>query len=424
MPDPPRELAELADRVEGAVADGTMASERAVQLRAAEPLIEVLGWDVRGDGVRPAETIDDRLVDYLLTIDAIPAIAVQTVGPDEEIERAVDSVLEPLLERGETPRGIATDGRRVTLHTTDGSGVYDYACPFSELHEHADALGQFHRSTLEATVADEQASRRDAAKRLADESEAVADAIAGEILSVTGTDVAESVRTATDRFVEDLVDDLTPGDANLVEDDISAESTRTAPSGVASVDDHGSAESDAVDDRSGSESSGDVPDEDPPDGTPPNGAAPSRRSSSLTDSDGSGARASDTVAGEPVGGAGSHSQTGDGSDPDGSYVARFFGGSSSVGAVGTATPRSTTVGVVRYLLENHELHRAVTFPWEVEPGEPVVTDSRPNPEWISLGNPEETEVFVRPIDDSRAAKATIEALADAVGLRVMFQGDW
>lgn len=111
-------------------------------------------------------------------------------------------------------------------------------------------------------------------------------------------------------------------------------------------------------------------------------------------------------------------------DADGSYVARFFGGSSSVGAVGTASPRSTTVGVVRYLLENQNLRRSVTFPWEVETGTAVVAEQRPSEAWIALEHPSAADVYVRPIDDPSTAKAAIEGLAEAVGLRVMFQGDW
>lgn len=411
MTDPLKELTAIADRVERGAADGSLVSERAVQLRAAEPLVELLGWDVRGDDVHPEATVGGQTVDYLLTIENESTVAVATTPPERDVEQAADDVLRPLLEDAHAPRGIVTDGRQVVLLARTNGAVYDHAFPFADLTDHAGALGRFHRSSLEEWAADERTQRRDAAQRLAAERETVAHAITENVLSVTGTEAAETVSTAVDRLVEDLVDAIAPDEAEIAgngRSDASMQPDRSESSPEADGSDSGGGadRSGAASSRTDPDAAASTADADAVSGSKPNEPA-SERATGSTEIDQAATRGS-----------------GDAAESGGSYVARFFGGSSSVGAVGTASPRSTTVGVVRYLLENQQLHRAVTFPWEVEAGTPIVADSGPAPEWIALENPDAPDVYVRPVDDPVVAKAAIEGLAEAVGLRVMFQGDW
>jgi len=439
MGDPRRQLAELASRVDDAVAAGSMASERAVQLRAAEPLIDVLGWDVRGEEVHPEVTLGDGIVDYHLEIAADAAIAVVTDSPEGNLEQVVDETLRPVLEGALVPRGIATDGHRIVLLARVDGAVHDYAFPFADLAEHADALSRFHRSSLKEMITDEQAHRREAARRLDAERETVATELTEDILEVTGPEVGDVVSTEIDRLLDDLVDVLDPdGTEGTIGEGGSQSVTtkqtdRSDPSG-----NRDGTEFDSVVGRPSPESTDPAPSA--PDSAPetPDSAAETTVSDAETPD--SGPEADEDVTSASVdGGSGTErsvrttspdgidaqeSEDAAARDGDQSYVARFFGGSSSVGAVGTGSPRSTAVGVVRYLLENQQLHRAVTFPWEVESGVPVVADSRLDPAWIALENTNGTAVYVRPIDDPHTAKAAIEGLADAVGLRVMFQGDW
>lgn len=398
MAEPRERLAELARRAESALEDGSLASERAVQLRAAEPLIEVLGWDVRGDAVQPETTVGGYDVDYVLTVEDRPAIAVVTESPEQDLDRTAADSLQPLIGGGHTPRGLATDGRHVVALVAGEDRVYSHAFPFEDLQGHTDALGRFHRSTLEAEIATDSDRRRTAARNLAEKRQSVADVIEDEVLGVTGPEVADTVSRETSSFLDELIAELSP-DADSAEPRKSiteGEQTDDSGPGDASEDLSGSGMPESADVASRSDER-DVPTNVTIDGD--------------TDSKSETTGSSLPPDHEPA-------------DDDGSYVARFFGGSSSVGAVGTGSPRTTTVGVVRYLLENQNLRRSVTFPWEVETGTPVVAEQRPSESWIALEHPNADDVYVRPIDDPSTAKAAIEGLAEGVGLRVMFQGDW
>lgn len=389
MGDPRQQLSELARRVESAVESGSLASERAVQLRAAEPLIEVLGWDVRSDAVQPEATLGGHSLDYLLTVDGQPGIAVVTGSPDEDLDRATNATLRPVLEERHAPRGLATDGRRVVLLLVDDDDVYTHSFAVEDVERQSDALERFHRSRLEDAIAVDRDRRLAAARRLAEDKESVASTLADDVLAVTGPELSDLVTTETSTFVDDLVETLAPGE------ELQPSESGGEPSAGSELDP-------GVDDGGG------------------------RRSESAPADD----RSTETV---PVNDDGSDAVAGGAVDStddlesiesDGSYVARFFGGSSSVGAVGTGSPRATTVGVVRYLLENQDLRRSVTFPWEFETGTAIVAEQRPSEEWIALENPSAGAVYVRPVDDPSTAERVIEGLAEAVGLRVMFQGDW
>lgn len=398
MADPPERLAELARRVDSAIEDGSLASERAVQLRAAEPLIEVLGWDLRGDAVQPEATLGGYGVDYLLTLEGQPAIAVVTDSPGADLDRAADGLLRPLLDGGHVLRGLATDGRRVALLVDVNDSVYGHAFAVEDVEAHTDALDRFHRSTLEAEIAEDRDQRRGAAQRLADEQESVANAIENEVVAVTGSEVADTVSMETTRFVDELVAELAPSDTEPQRSAAEAKQPDDPGPKPTNDDPSGGGWTERVDPASRS------------------GEIDTRVDATIDNGDDADSKSETPGSPSPA----NHEPA----DADESYVARLFGGSSSVGAVGTASPRSTTLGVVRYLLENQELRKSATLPWQVESDVPVLTEERPAPDWIAIELPSADDVYVRPIDDPTTAKTTIEGLAEAVGLRVMFQGDW
>lgn len=388
MSSPRAELAELAYRVADGAAEGTLSSERAVQLRAVEPLLEVLGWDVRGPEVVPETTLGGLEVDYLLTIGGTLVVPVGTAGPNVDLEGNVVDPLERAIVGGHAARAIATNGRSIVLLAAGDNGVHRRSFRFAELPDHADALGQFHRSVIEANGAGDRADRRAAARRLAEHREAVVEAVTSEIVAVADEPVEEIVADEAARAVDSVVDALGSGDAG----DPGRGNSGTTGGGAAGT---------AV--------------ESPPDGAP----------------DGTGTAAGTSTDATATEARGERDPTGDHTDPGsspaetgGEYVVRFFGGSSSVGAVGTDSPHGTTVGTVRYLLENHDLARSITLPWRDETGTTVVAGERIGEDWTTLSNASGDAIGVRPIDDPARAQQVIDTLVEAAGLRAMFQGDW
>lgn len=410
MSDPLGTLAELADAVERGAGDGSLDSERAVQLRAVEPLLEILGWDVRGPEVVPETELSGQTVEYLLRIEAQPAVAVRTVPPGTDPTTGALDRLESGLASGAVSRAMVADGRTIVLVLADGDDVHRRSILFQALPEHADALGQFHRSVLEETVTPARTDRREAARRLAANRDAVVDAVTAEIVSVTGSEFEDVVAEESTRTIDALLEQLDPGD---VEHDEPAEQE---PSEQPEQDANDASQAAG---RTDAANEGRTPARGAGDGVPDTNGGESARASRE--------RSEGTVAAEST-------DEPDESARGGEYVVRFFGGASSVGAVGTQSPDGTVVGVVRYLLENHDLEASLTLPWQTASGTTILARSGEPPDWTTLENAGEDggrdgdgnrdSVAVRSIDDPPLAKETIEELADATGLRVMYQGDW
>lgn len=444
MSDPLAKLSELADRVRAGTERGSLDSERAVQLRAVEPLLEALGWDVRGESVVPDASLVGYELDYLLTIGGDPAVVVQTEPPAGDLESEVPASVEPLVGERHVRRAIATDGRTVVLLVSSEGEVHRRTFPFGSLHEQAEALGQFHRSVLETAVDDDRNDRREAARRLATNLDAVADALASEVHSVTGHAADDVVATESRRAVESLVGAIAPDG----EDPVGAEGDRGHDDAGENGTDSG--DGDGEIDGTHTETAA----RDTTDATVTSGGNHTNRARGGRGGrgEGSGGRRGEGGGGGEGGeggrggrppaetggdaGGGNEGSVRDGdaaqadeggadaADTPPEFVVRFFGGSSSVGAVGTETPGGTTVGSVRYLLENHDLARSITLPWRNADDTVVLDDSIDDPDAVELRNESGTAIAVRPIDEPAVAKRTIQSLAEAAGLRVMFQGDW
>jgi hypothetical protein len=383
MSNPSAALAALVERVATADADGSLASERAVQLRAVEPLLEILGWDVRGSEVTPAADVAGLAVDYLLSVDEVPGILVVTTGPTDDLQAEGIAGLERGIHDGHAARGIATDGTTVVLLAEHDGEVHHRSFPFTELPEHAQALGQFHRSVVARSISEERADRAAAARRLAENRDDLADSIAEAILDVADEPVGDDVLAEAERTVDALVEDFR-------EDDVSAMDRERSIA-------------------------------DDPDGRSGAGAVATEPEPASAGSDPEAQGSSDPVtAGEDDTEAVPETATA----PEGEYVVRFFGGSSSVGAVGTETPSGTTVGTVRYLLENHALHSSITLPWRDGDGTVVLAEEAGGDGWTTLSNAAGDSISVRRIENPATARRVIDDLVEAADLRAMFQGDW
>ncbi|GAB3682205.1 hypothetical protein GCM10028857_07630 [Salinarchaeum chitinilyticum] len=399
MSDPLASLAELADAVERRVGDGSLDSERAVQLRAVEPLLEILGWDVRGPEVVPETDLSGQTVEYLLQIESRPSVAVRTVSPGSIPTDDVLSRFEAALSESHAPRGVVTDGRTIVLLLKDNGEIHRRSLPFTALANHADALGRFHRSVLAETATSSRADRRRAARRLDEERAALVDAVSEELVSVTGKEFEAAVLEESTRAIDALRERLGPDDesADSIEQEPAEPKESVGPEASGEqVEQLERGEQGEQREPTGSEE----PENDDEDSTP-------------TTSDQLGTSAEPDSTQKSVVRA-------DGSE----YVVRFFGGASSVGAVGTQSPGGTVVGAVRYLLENHDLGASLTLPWQLSSGTTVLAKSAESADWTTLENAAGDAVAVRSLDDPALAKTAIEELAEATGLRVMYQGDW
>lgn len=423
-------------------------SRRAVQLRIVEPLLERLGWDLRGEDVVPDVDLAGWHVDYLLQVDGVPAIAVAAVDPVTDLESGpAAAAADALGERG-VDWALVTDGRRFVLLARAGGRRHSGTLTLADLADGRDALARYARSAARERLEAARRDRTEAAGRLAERREAAIEAVADALVEVAGPALEAEARAAA----EALVDELAPADRTAhgrVDGQVSAdESERAAGDRERSPADDGPGDGPPASEES-SAAGGPTADA----GSAAGEGRPGREPASGADAD---AVSPDTARvdsgldhpdpgradGARDGGAGTGSER-DHGDPDGDaptsdpgrappsagsgeYVVRFFGGNASVGAVGTDHPGSTLAGAVEFLAERHGLAESITLPWGGEPGRAIVTAAPEHPDGTPMEYYRAVEggVCVWTDVDVASAKEAIGDLAEASGLRAMFQGDW
>lgn len=416
-------------------------SQRAVELRVVEPFLECLGWDVRGPSVDPQAEVGGVRVAYLLSVDGDPSIAVQTAAPGAELESESVPAVGDVLDRTTLDWGIVTDGQRYVLLAHSDDGVHRRRHRLDALPDALDALQHY---THEAAVRRRESERTDRVAALCHleerRGEAI-DAVTASLVSIAGDVIEDPARSAASGLVDDLLEEL-PSDSAAPDDSIdataSAVGARDGTSHPTEQDQAGAPErprSDASgrarDSSRSPAGSGSHSSSQPADSAPPaesaHGATGTQTTGSQASNSGGASRDESRSAANT---ADSHEETPlpptARTDGDGEYVVRFFGGNASVGAVGTDNPPGTLVGAVRFLLENQELASSVTLPWGVEGDRAVLASTPEHPDGSAMTYYDsiEEEWYVWTGGDEARIRAAIEDLADAVGLRVMFQGDW
>lgn len=383
-------------------------SVRALELRVVEPLLETLGWDVRSAEVEPDAPLGDDRVDYLLSVDGVAEIVVVTTPPIEEIPEERLRTVASALRSAAPDWGLVTNGATVVLLAVEDGGVHRQSVDLNDLPAAASALEHYERRATARRVASSSADLTEAVERLAANRDAAVDAVAAALVDVAGEGVEDVARARAAALVDDLAATAegagtsgespdragTSGESPEVSSRAATEPGREAPAGAPEAASTGPADGAAA----------------------PGDAASTASTAAPTAADAASADHEAAVGDPPaVREAG-----------EGTYVVRFFGGTASVGAVGTDTPTGTLVGVVEYLLENQDLASSIALPWGPDDGRvrlaraPEHADGSPMQFYETVAG----DVVVWTGGDLDSVQTAITALADQVGLRVMFQGDW
>ena len=366
-----------------------------------DPFLETLGWDVHDEAHLTDVAVDGTDLEYVLSVDGVPALFVAVEPYDESLEnaRAVD-VLETMAWTG-IDRAIYTDGRDYLFlaGTTDADRL---VCRLSELPDHEAAIAQFTRQGVGQRL--ERHTRPFVARQLAIERESLVDVLVDELTDVIGRGDAyrAELESATDRFVDRLVASFADHGG-----DRPTEAVDTAPDSDVSFEFSDSSNTDAEDDSD-------------------------RRSEPTDDGHGPRSPGTESTASTGTARAGPTSEdldssTTDAAEEDGEYVVRFFNERGSIGAIGHSSSAQALVEAAEYLFERGL--SGVSVPWSPDESDDEravlnATPSHPDgtpmdaPEQLSNGLYLETAGSV----DDRAAR--VEALVDRAGFRAMLSGDW
>jgi len=424
-------LRSYVDRSRELVASSPELSERNTQLRLVRPFLTALGWElhqIAADRQVPVAE-GSATVDFALLVDDEPAVFVETCACPTDLQREQAERLGRTLLATGVDRGVLTNGREFVFVAADGgeqAATLDrFECQLGELPERADAVEHYARETVEQSIRDGRRRRREAADELSEEREAVVADIRERLVATAGDDVAERLRSETERFVDDLIASLRGDDAD--------EASSSSPRSTSSREDaHGERDADAR--------------------LTPNAEAETEPSANPeTELDAEAERALENVAGVAGDGRSDSGAIDDSSDverssrrtaavpsdalgaavaEDDQYVVRLFGDRTSVWAVGHARAAMTTAQTIEYLLDRgaadgrsasgDEPTGSLSPPWGPDGEYAVLREDAVENATIELSNGWHLDARV-PV---RVARAAIERLAERAGLRAMFQDEW
>lgn len=113
-------------------------------------------------------------------------------------------------------------------------------------------------------------------------------------------------------------------------------------------------------------------------------------------------------------------------DPDEEYVVRFFNERTGVGAIGNPTPQGALAGTIEYLSEQRALDNYLSLPWGEKDGQALLTREPEHPDGSPMEPAHELNngYYLWTAVGTDACRSTVKDLAENLGLRVMFQGDW
>ncbi|SIR73704.1 hypothetical protein [Natronorubrum thiooxidans] len=380
------------------------ATGRETRIWLVDPFLETLGWDVHADSCVTDTTVDGTALEYVCSVDGVPALFVATepFGDSLDKSRAV-ALLETMAWTG-IDRAIYTNGQAF-LFLAGTTDVEQLACQLSSLSDHESALTHYSQAAVSRRL--ERHSRGFVARQLAVERPALLESIVTALTSATeqGDAYTTEFEAATERFLEQLVasfaDDTHGPVAGDLESpsrtDVSVRFSETDVSEASSANQQPMTETEPSRDDTAGAASGDS-------------------KADATDTDSPTPRESD------AGDSGESATT-----DDGEYVVRFFNDHTSIGAIGHSSSDQALLGTAEYLFDRGL--SGVSIPWQPDEtaddrailnDSPTHADGSPmtSPQQLSNGLYLETAGTV----DDHAAR--VEALVARAGLRAMLTGDW
>ncbi|QFU82975.1 hypothetical protein [Natronorubrum aibiense] len=384
-----------------------------------DPFLETLGWDIHSDTCMTEMTVDGTALEYVCSVDGIPALFVATEPFDASLEKArAVSLLETMAWTG-VDRAIYTNGRTF-LFLAGTTDVEQLACRRSSLPDHEAALAHYSHERLSRHL--EHHARTDIARQLAVERTALADSIVAELVATTeGGDAYRSeFESAADRFLEQLVASFAETGSGRSGGALEAP-TESNVSIQFSETEISDGDSPAVDRQPEPMGDSNTSHED----IDENSATESTKTLQPSETD-----ASDrTDSATPTTSGDDHANEPDDSDAtdDGEYVVRFFNDRTSIGAIGHSSSAQALVGVAEYLFDRGL--SGVSVPWqpdEAADGRAVLNDAPTHADGTPMTAPQQLSngLYLETAGDVDTRAARVEALVARAGLRAMLTGDW
>lgn len=354
-----------------------------------EPFLETLGWQLRSESCLTNRTLENTRLEYVLSIDSIPAVLVAVEPCSESLRDSRTAALFEAMAWTGVDRAIYTNGRDYLLlaGTTD---IERLTCRLPSLPDHESSLQHYSRENARQRF--DGHSRSLVARRLAIERSTVTESIVEQLIASTdGQRYEDKFESAVGRFIDQLVvsfsdenhSDLTDQDGVSLEYTESLLSSADVDHSIRDQSERRTTELNADELDANTDSETDIPPEMDP-----------------TDTDSSAS--------------------------DGEYVVRFFSDRGSVGAIGHSSATEALVQAAEYCLDRGLAD--VSVPWgpSDDQSETILNDCPLCADGSSMVSPQQlsNDYYLETAGTVDQQATRVEALAAQVGLRAMLTGDW
>ncbi|MFD1564739.1 hypothetical protein ACFR99_14450 [Haloarchaeobius amylolyticus] len=381
-----------------------------------EPFLETLGWTVRADSCLTDRVVDDTHLEYVLTVESVPALFVAVESAAESLDGARANAIQAAMAWSGVDRAIYTNGREFLLLA--GTSEIEYcALELTELDANESAIATYSRASLGQYLG--RHTRAHIARQLAVERPSLIDEITDQLTDAIdqGEVYTDELASATGRFLEQLLVAFAEGDSNRLGADADTAADVSVQFSESAITDGSQSSPPGASSSARADSSGPERDDD----VTATDAEPETRTDATAD-------AEPAESDRPTGNSDTDATTGsDGTaaSGDGEYVVRFFNDRGSIGAIGHSSAAGALVEAAEYLLERGL--SGVEVPWSPDDTErtvlnddPVRADGSPMDEPKSLSR----GLFLETAGDDDDRAARVEALVARAGLRAMLTGDW
>jgi len=361
-----------------------------------DPFLDTLGWD-RTD-CRPAVSVDETTLEYVYSIDSVPALFVAVESYKKTLNRdRATAILEAMMWSG-VDRAIYTNGREFLFFA--GTNAPDqFACQRSSLGDHDQPIAHYSRSKLTHHLEDDP--RTHVARQLAVDRTSLVDSIVEELTTITDDTYTDEFEVTTRRFLGQLIVSFTheePISSSV--GDVALEFT-----GIASSSEAAASRTDTSDEP--------ITTTDTPVDSDPSSDNPEQDTGDVS-----------TTTESDTGEGATTTESNNSEEATSEFVVRFFADRGSVGAIGHSSAEATLVHATEYLIERGLA--GVTLPWGPDDGQTLLNDEPTRTDGSPMDSPHKLSNgwFLETAGDTESHAASVKALAERAGYRAMLTGSW
>jgi hypothetical protein len=215
------DLHEYVERSRSLLDQSSQMNEDNTKARLVEPLLELLGWDLRSLEVEREYSMQigrgNARADYALLVESTAVVFVEANGSDRSLTSSDEAQLSSYMRQTGVDWGLLTNGTsfEVLRRRNDSDRPDEFSLggfTLDELPEYSTRIGLLSKQSVRSGESDKIAERLETTKRairvLTENKSDVARDVTTAITRVTGEEITQTVEPLSKEFVDTVVSEL------------------------------------------------------------------------------------------------------------------------------------------------------------------------------------------------------------------------